>query len=262
MPTLARRAMRALLPEPTGEVDVAAAYAIPPDAGRDRPFVRCNMISSLDGAIAVNGRSGKLGGPADRRLFQVLRSLVDVVLVGAGTARAEGYGPVRVSEKLRERRRQRGQSAVPPIAVVTRSANLDWSSPLFTEAEARPIIVTTSDCDKGEWSRGEKVADFVVAGESRVDPRLALDHLHRAGYRSVLLEGGPGLNADVVRAGLLDELCLTVSPRLVGGPGPRVLAGPELVSPLELDGLHLLEEDGFLFCRLGFPRSYPGFQTR
>ncbi len=242
--------MRALLPEPVAGVDVAAAYAVPPDAGRDRPFVRCNMISSLDGAIAVNGRSGTLGGPADRRLFQVLRSLADVILVGAGTVRAEGYGPVHFSDELREQRSQRGQSAVPPIAVVTRSANLDWSSPLFTEAEARPIVVTTSDCDKGEWSRGEKIAEFVVAGEDRVDAGRAIDHFHRAGYRSVLLEGGPGLNADVVRAGLVDELCLTVSPRLVGGTGPHVLAGPELAAPLELESVHLLEEDGFLFHRL------------
>lgn len=147
---------------------------------------------------------------------------------------------------------------MPPIAVVTRSANLDWSSPLFTEAEARPIVVTTSDCDKDEQTRGEKVADFVVAGDGRVDPRRALDHFNRAGYRSVLLEGGPGLNADVLRAGLMDELCLTLSPRLVAGTGSRVLAGPELPHPLELDIVHLLEEDGLLFYRLTIQASPSG----
>jgi riboflavin biosynthesis pyrimidine reductase len=246
--------MRALLPEPAASVDIVEAYTIPEGVGEHRAFVRCNMISSIDGAISVNGRSGMLGGPADSHLFHVLRSLADVILVGAGTYRAEGYGPVRLSEDVQKARRARGQEAVPPIAVVTRS-DMDWASPFFTEAQVRPIVVTTSDYDRGAMSRGEKVADFVVAGDTRVDPARALEHLHRSGYRSVLLEGGPGLNADIVDAGLLDELCLTVSPRLVAGSGPRVMAGPELAQPLELDMVHLLEEDGLLFYRLTVARS-------
>ncbi len=242
--------MRALLPGHADEVDPNAVYTVPDGVGGDRPFVRCNMISSLDGAITVNGRSGMLGGPADRRVFLALRAHADVILVGAGTVRAESYGPARLDDDVRKQRQRRGQSPVPPIAVVTRSGNLDWSSPLFTEAEQRPIVFTTNDCDDGERRRGEKVADFVVAGDTNVDPRRVLDHFHRSGYRSVLLEGGPGLNADVVHAGLLTELCLTLAPRLVAGNGPRVLAGPELLHPLDLGIVHLLEEDGFLFYRL------------
>ncbi len=245
--------MRALIPRSASDVDLTGAYAIAAGVGDHRPFVRCNMISSLDGAVAVNGRSGMLGGPADGRVFEVLRSLADVVLVGGGTARAEGYGPVRLSGELRAQRRTRGLSEVPPLAIVTGSGNLDWSSPLFTEAEARPIVVTTAGLDDAVRSRAEQVADFVVAGDRRVDIRQVLEHFHRTGYRSVLLEGGPALNADVVRCGLLDELCLTVSPRLVAGSGPRVLAGPELSRPLELDVVHLLEEDGFFFYRLAVP---------
>ncbi len=241
--------MRALFPGPEADVDPVPAYAVPDGVGAARPFVRCNMISTLDGAIALNGRSGMLGGPADRRVFQALRSLADVILVGAGTARAEAYGPALLAPDLREQRERRRQSPVPPIALVTRSGNLDWSSPFFTEAEVRPIVFTTVDCNPGERRRGEEVADFVVAGDARVDPARVLEHFQGAGYRSVLLEGGPGLNADVVHAGLLDELCLTLSPRLVAGDGPRVLAGAELVSPLELAMVHLLEEEGFLFCR-------------
>jgi riboflavin biosynthesis pyrimidine reductase len=187
---------------------------------------------------------------ADGRVFQVLRSLADVILVGAGTARAEGYGPALLDDELRAQRTARGQSVVPPIAVVTGSGNLDWSSPFFTEAEARPVIVTTRASDPGARKRAEAVADVVIAGEDRVDPAEALRQLGRAGHRSVLLEGGPGLNADVVHAGLLDELCLTLSPRLVAGEGTRVLAGPELMPPLQLRVVHLLEEDGFLFARL------------
>jgi riboflavin biosynthesis pyrimidine reductase len=241
--------MKTLLPQQAEVVDLVEAYAIPSGTGR-RPFVRCNMISTLDGAITINGRSGLLGGPADRSVFQVLRSLADIILVGAGTARAEGYGPVTLDEQLRARRAARGQSDVPPIAVVTGSGNLDWSAPLFTEAEARPVVVTTRASDAGARRRAEAVADVLIAGEDRVDPADALHQLSLAGYRSVLLEGGPGLNADVVHAGLLDELCLTLSPRLVAGDGTRVLAGPELMPPLQLRLAHLLEQDGFLFARL------------
>ncbi|MGO9854671.1 MAG: pyrimidine reductase family protein [Acidimicrobiales bacterium] len=249
--------MRALLPRPAADVDPVLAYAVPAGVGVDRPFVRCNMISTLDGAITVDGRSGLLGGPADRRVFQALRSQTDVILVGAGTVRAEAYGPVRLDDEDRKRREAEGRSPVPPIAVVTRSGNLDWSSPFFTEAEERPIVFTASDSDPGARRRGEEVADVVVAGDTSVEPSRVLDHFHDAGYRSVLLEGGPGLNAEVVHAGLLDELCLTLSPCLVAGDGPRVLAGPELASPLHLDLVHLLEDEGFLFCRLAVRSDRP-----
>ncbi|MBV8464071.1 MAG: pyrimidine reductase family protein [Acidimicrobiales bacterium] len=242
--------MRALFPEPAAEVDLPEAYAVTRREGDPRPQVRCNMISSLDGAISVGGRSGLLGGPADRRVFTTLRSVADVVLVGAGTARTEGYGPVRLDPGLRQRRRDRGQAEVPPVAVVTGSGNLDWSSPFFTQAEARPIVFVSGRTDEGVRERARDVADLVVAGDDHVDPRRIVDYFEDAGYRSVLLEGGPGLNADVVRAGLLDELCLTLSPRLVAGSGPRVLAGAELAPPLDLEPVHVLEEDGFLFLRL------------
>jgi riboflavin biosynthesis pyrimidine reductase len=249
--------VRVLLPQPADNVDLVDAYAIPATVPNDRPFVRCNMISTLDGAITVNGRSGMLGGPADYRVFQILRSLTDVIMVGAGTVRAEGYGPARIEDHLRQLRRERGQLPVPPIAVVTSSGNLDWSSPFFTEAEVRPIVFTTSDCDEEARRRGQQVAHFVAAGDDRVDPRLSLDHLHRAGYHSVLLEGGPGLNADIVHAELLDELCLTLSPHLNAGSGLRIFGGPELPHPLDAHVVQLLEEDDFLFYRLALGSDLP-----
>jgi riboflavin biosynthesis pyrimidine reductase len=242
--------VRALLPEPVTAVDLVDAYAISPDAGEGSAFVRCNMITSLDGAISVNGRPGTLGGPADRRVFQTLRSLTDVVLVGAGTMRSENYGPASFDDELRRQRLERGQTPVPPIAVVTASANLDWSSPFFTEAEERPIVLTSRNSEEGARERAAEVADVVVSDDDRVDPMAAVDYLYSRGHRTVLLEGGPRLNADVTDAMALDELCLTLSPRLVAGDGPRVLAGAELSTPLELRIVHLLEEDGFLFYRL------------
>jgi riboflavin biosynthesis pyrimidine reductase len=242
--------VRALLPDPASSVELTDAYAIPALNGDGRPFVRCNMITSMDGAISVQGRSGMLGGPGDRLVFETLRSLTDVVLVGAGTMRSEAYGPARLSEDHRRQRLARGQSPVPPIAVVTGSANLDWSSPFFVDAEERPIVITTSRSDRGALDRAGEVADVVVLEGERVNPEEAIEHLGGRGFRSVLLEGGPGLNADVVHAGALHELCLTMSPRLVAGDGPRVLAGPELTAPLKLELTHLLEDDGFLFSRL------------
>jgi riboflavin biosynthesis pyrimidine reductase len=228
--------VRALLPEPAADVDLRVAYAIP---SGDATFVRCNMISSFDGAVTVAGRSGALGGPADRRVFNTLRSLTDVILVGAGTMRAEGYGPAQGPDPA-------------PIAVVTKSCDFDWSSGFFTDAVARPIIITTDE-SKSRRAGADDVADVIVAGDVAVDFGVALAALHDRGFVSVLLEGGPRLNADIVAAGLLDELCLTLSPRLVAGDGPRVLAG-ELPQPLDVDVVHLLEEDGYLFSRLSLRR--------
>jgi len=242
--------MRSLFPRPADDLDLVEAYAIPTDAAVARPFVRCNMISTLDGAVTVNGRSALLGGPADRRVFKLLRSLSDVVLVGSGTVRAEHYGPPRLHDHLRDLRVGRGQSPVPPMAIVTRSGNLDWSTPLFTQAEQRPIVFTTEDGYEAAGPAATEVAELVVAGDDTVGPLPVLEDLHARGWRSVLLEGGPTLNADFVHAGLLDELCLTLSPRMVAGDGPRVLAGAELPQALDLDLVHLLEEDGFLFLRL------------
>jgi riboflavin-specific deaminase-like protein len=250
--------MRALLPEPTADVDLERAYAPGASPEQDRPFVRVNMISSVDGAITVGGRSGVLGGPGDRRLFHVLRSLADVILVGAGTVRAEGYGPAHIDDDAASGRAARGQAPVPPIAVVTRSCHLDWSSPFFTDAEARPIVVTTDDADEHARRRAAAAADVIAAGTGDVDLARALAALGARGARSVLVEGGPQLNAQLAEAGLVDELCLTISPRLVGGDGPRLLAGRPPAEPIALRTMHLLEDDGFYFLRLQPVRDAEG----
>ncbi|MGH3767096.1 MAG: dihydrofolate reductase family protein [Pseudonocardiaceae bacterium] len=222
--------MRQLLPHPVDPVDLDAAYAdLPVAAGR--PAVRLNMIASLDGAATVDGLSGGLGGAADHRVFAVLRGLADVVLVAAGTVRAEGYGPSKV-----------------PLAIVTRSCALDLDSPLFTGG-ARPIVLTVATAPPQAVAAARDVADVLIAGERSVDLQAALHQLGQAGYRSVLAEGGPSLNAQLAAADLIDELCLTVAPCLVGGDSRRILAGP----PAGLTGfaLHTLCEDGgYLFLRL------------
>jgi riboflavin biosynthesis pyrimidine reductase len=225
--------MRQLLPLQLEEVDLREVYADLPVAD-GRPAVRLNMISSVDGATAVDGLSGGLGGMADRQVFGVLRSFADAVLVAAGTVRAEKYGP----------------SAL-PLAIVTRSCDLDFDAPLFTAAGARPLVVTADAAPDDRLARAAEVADVVIAGESTVDVDVALHALADRGIANLLVEGGPSLNGQLAAADRIDELCLTLSPRLVGGVAARIVHG----MPAESGGRPLLlrsvcEQDGYLFLRM------------
>jgi riboflavin biosynthesis pyrimidine reductase len=212
-----------------------------------------NMIASADGASSAGGLSGALGGPADQALFATLRALADVILVGAGTMRAEGYGPARLAADLRASRLAGGWPAVPPIAVVTRSCRLEWHSPFFTEAEQRPLVLTVAGADAGNRRRAEDVAEVIVAGERHVDLARALAALADRGAESVLVEGGPSLNAQLMAGDLIDELCLTVSPTLVGGDARRIATGTAMHPPVPLILAHVAEEDDLLLLRYRRP---------
>lgn len=193
------------------------------------------MIASIDGAATgSDGLSGPLGGEADRKLFLGLRAISDVVLVGAGTVRSEGYGPVRSGQ---------------PLAIVSRTLDLDFSAPLFTEAITKTIIVTVEDAPRLEEAR--KAADVIVAGASTVDFAVALEELHRRGLTKVLCEGGPVILAQIAAADLLDELCLTVAPYLVGGSSQRILQGPPSSTTLLLADVR--KDGDFLFLRYAKP---------
>jgi len=214
------------MPDPT-DLDpsqLAAAYA---DARRarhgGRPWVIVNMIASADGATTVEGLSGGLGGPGDRAIFSLLRALADVVLVGASTVRAEHYGPPRKA----------GQK----VAVVSRSAELDWTADLFTSGAGIAVLPEDGDAVPVPTIRG---------GRGDVDLAAVLRQLDG---EVVLAEGGSTLNGQLAAAGLIDELCVTVAPRLLGGGAKRIVVGPPAAEPTTLELAHLLEEDGFLFCR-------------
>jgi riboflavin biosynthesis pyrimidine reductase len=133
--------------------------------------------------------------------------------------------------------------------VVTRTAQLDWQSPFFTEAKARPIVLTVDDAPAENLSHAADVADVVIAGTGGVDFRRALDELAARGVRQVLAEGGPSLNGELALAGVLDELCLTFSPKLAAGDAKRILAGPALPTPTALRLRSVLEDEGYLFLR-------------
>src|SRR3954452_25136180 len=195
--------MRLLFPDGSGSFDPLQVYSDLPQC-EDRPAVRLNMIVSADGGTSWGGVSGGLGGPADKALFLVLRSLADVALVAAGTMRAEGYGPARLPEAVQEQRRARGQTPVPPIAVVTRSLQFDWKNPFFGEATERPIIITVGTASEAERADAAAVADLIVAGDHDVDLRNAMEQLGARGLQHVLAEGGPTLNGALASAGLLD----------------------------------------------------------
>jgi riboflavin biosynthesis pyrimidine reductase len=244
--------MRRLLPVPADEVNLTSAYALPPGAAR---HLRANFVCSADGAVSLAGRSGGLSGPADKRVFAVLRDLADVVLVGAGTARAEGYRPARPDAARRATRRAAGLAEVPTIALVSSELALDPDWPVLAEAEARTIVVTHEAAPAAPREALAGVADFVVAGTDRVDLAAALDQLAARGLARVLCEGGPMLFGSLLAADLVDELCLTVSP-LVAGPGAgRIVAGAPVDGAQPTRLVHVLEGGGSLFLRYALARG-------
>ena len=235
--------------------DLAALYAYPAGA-----WLRANMVASADGAAHLDGKTRGLSSEADRHLFALLRTLADVIVVGAATVRAERYAPVRPNELWPELRQ--GRTPTPPIAVVTARLNLDPDSRLITEAppSARTIVITTAQAPADRRAALDGPAEVIVAGQETVDLKAAVAALAERGHRRMLAEGGPTLLAHIATAGLLDELCLTIGPLLAGAGADRILAGMMSATPAQpLSLAHVLEDDGFLFCR--YTRKNPLFRT-
>ena len=209
--------------------------AVYDDAPRPtRPWVLANMVAGVDGSVAVDGRTKEMSSEADRALFHHLRTLADVILVGAGTIRDENYGPHRPKDGSTPR----------PIAVVTNSVALDLSSPFFTEAVARPIIVTSERAPRDAVERARDVADIRVFGAERVDVGAAIEGLGGV----ILCEGGPSLLAEVLLADRLDELCLTLAPIAGGDPG-RIVADTLSGHLVRFTLGSVVEGDGDVFLR-------------
>jgi riboflavin-specific deaminase-like protein len=246
--------VKQLFPLPGGDVDVDAALSLYGNqdrrAGPDRPYVVVNMVASIDGVTAVDGVSKALGSPTDRAIFLRLRDLADAIVVGAATARAERYGPARPTSAAQAARLERGQAARPPIVVVSRSVDFDWETPFFADADPCPILLVPEDVDRGKRDRAAQSADVMTSGTGAVDLPAALGQLRDRGIEMLLCEGGPTLNAQLLGAGLVDELCLTVAPVLVGGPQSRgIIAGGITHAALSFPLAHVLEEDSFLYLR-------------
>ncbi|HEY4266658.1 MAG TPA: pyrimidine reductase family protein [Galbitalea sp.] len=186
-------------------------------------WLRVNFISSIDGAATIDGRSGGLGDDADHRVFDILRRLSDVVLVGAGTVRTEGYGPIVVDDDGMTARVTAGLKPQPTFAIVSGTLNLDPKSTIFTKSPVRPIIVTTASAPASRRELLEHLADVVVCGGDTVDPAVAVDALADRGLTRIHCEGGPQLFGSLLAADVVDEVCLTISPQFVGGDAVRIV---------------------------------------
>ncbi|MCF2526247.1 pyrimidine reductase family protein [Yinghuangia soli] len=240
--------------ESPAEIDLDILYAYPAEViEAGRPWLRANMVASLDGAAqAGDGLSAGLSSPADKRIFGVLRALADVVLVGASTVRKEGYRPAKVRPAYAPARIAAGRPPAPVIAIVTRSLDLDFSAPLFTDAAVPTIVLTGPDCDPDRLAAARKAAEVIVAGppgSTGVDPGAAVDALVERGWTRILTEGGPNLLGQLLAAGRLDELCLALGPLMAGGPATRITDAPAPAVPQRMELHTLLEDDGFLFAR-------------
>jgi len=235
---------------------LAALYNYPDLGAPPARWLRTNMVASLDGAATVDGRSGGLSNEADQQIFALLRAQADVILVGAGTARAEGYAPVRPeSEGLRWAWLRDGRPPSPPIAVVTRALDLDLDGALIADSppHARTIIITTESAMPGRRVvAAARNAEVILAGETSVDLKAAVDALAERGHQRISCEGGPHLLAQLADAGLLDELCLTISPRMAGPGADRIVTGG-LPMPgggtMPFTLAHVLEDEAYLLCR-------------
>ncbi|MEC5168925.1 pyrimidine reductase family protein [Glaciihabitans sp. GrIS 2.15] len=217
-------------------------------ADRSETWLRVNFVSSVDGAATVDGVSGGLGDDADHRVFDLLRELCDVVIVGAGTVRAESYGPMRLQQPSADRRIARGLPPHPVFAIVSRGLDLDPASRIFTDAPVRPIIITTDAAPRDRRDRLAAVADIVIAGVDELDPVAMTVALAERGLTQQHCEGGPSLFGTLIAAGVVDELCLTMSPQLVAGDAKRIAAG-ELAHPSELILGHVLVSGNTLLLR-------------
>ncbi len=217
-------------------------------ADRSTPRVRVNFISSLDGAATRNGVSSGLGNADDKLVFDTLRLLTDVIVVGAGTVRAEGYGGVRLPETDAAWRVANGLAAQPPVAIVSSRLELEPTHPAFSQASTRPLVITHDAAPADRRAALAEVADVLVCGEDAVDPELMVARLADRGHTQVLCEGGPHLFGSLIEADLVDELCLTISPVLEGGPAGRIASGGAHATR-EMALLHVLTAGDMLFLR-------------
>jgi riboflavin-specific deaminase-like protein len=223
-----------------------------------RPYVLLNMVSTADGRATLGGRSGAIGGAGDKALFLGLRTAVDGVMAGAGTVRAERYRRLVRSERRRAIRRERGLEEEPLACIVSGRLALNEEIPLLADPEARVAILTTSQASLPQGCQAE-ISYIRPVRDGLLDLPQAMRQLREGhGIRTLLCEGGPHLNAQLLAEGLVDELFLSLSPMLVGGDltseALRILSGPELDPPVALDLVSVMEHDSYLFLRYAVQR--------
>ena len=239
---------RQLLPEP-GELPDGAAVVEDlrfwEQAHTERPYLVLNMVTTADGRATIGGRSGPIGNEADQDLFHALRTRVDAVMVGAGTLRAENYGRLVRKPERREARSGAGLAPDPLAVIVSGRLDLPDDLPLLHEPEQEVLVATFSDREL----EAAAAIEYLRFDGGVVDiPRL-LRELRERGIRSVLCEGGPTLNAELLRAGGVDELFHCIAPKLAGEPDAPTMVTGVLHETVTMKLVWLLESDGHLFAR-------------
>jgi riboflavin biosynthesis pyrimidine reductase len=234
-----------LLPDLAGALD-DTAIADHYSADAKSTWLRVNFVSSVDGAATVDGKSGGLGNAADHRVFDILRTLCDVVIVAAGTLRIEKYGAMVVDRASVDARIANGLKPQPTLAVVSGALDLDPASAVFTKAPVRPLIFTTANAAPNPAL--EQVADVIVCGQDTVDPTEMVRELGSRKLGRMHCEGGPSLFGSLLAADVVDELCLTLSPQLVGGTSARIVKGDD-ADPRAMRLAGILRSDDTLLLR-------------
>ena len=239
--------MQLLYPDcrPTSPQELASGLRLGERAPSDRPYLVLNMVSSLDGKATIDWRTKGLSTEIDRELFHTLRTQADAIMVGAGTVRIERYGRMAKSDELRDAREREGLARDALAVIVSARLDLPADLPLLNEPEQRVVIATGSDASLPD------LGEHVVYERTGEDLPLLMARLReRYGVRSVLCEGGPTLNSYLFAAGLVDELWLTLNPKLAGGAAAlTIVAGRELVEPADLEPISVAEGEGDLFTR-------------
>jgi riboflavin biosynthesis pyrimidine reductase len=223
--------------------DLFAAYAL----DRSRPGLRMNFVSSLDGAVEVDGYSRGLSNATDQQILHTLRVHTDGVMVGAGTLRHEGYGPVRL--RAPDHAQRVGLAPDPTLVIVSSSLALDPANPALTDAPVRPIVLTHAAAPAGRRTALAAVADVVTCGETAIDPAAGLAILRERGLDQILCEGGPHLFGALLAADVVDEMCLTISAQLAGSGAGRIIADGPRTIPLSMNLIHILADGNTLFTR-------------
>jgi riboflavin biosynthesis pyrimidine reductase len=237
------------------DTDLERIYGYPENL--TRPWVQVNFVCSADGAVALDDRSEGLSHPADKRIFLLGRDLADVILVGAGTVRAENYRGAKTNGARAERRARHGLAPVPPIAVVTNSADIEPDAPLLTDTRVPPIIIAPRSAPQDRLDKlAEAGADLLIAGARTVDLLAAVEELSRRELRRIDCEGGPNLFGELVAEDLVDQLCLSVAPLLAGAGAGRIAAGRTVGAARKMTLASILFEDGFSMLR--YRRQGPG----
>lgn len=232
------------LHEASGPIDLLD-MVFAEERSADGPWVMFNMVASVDGATAVKGGSSALNDEDDKALFAALRAVPDVILVGAGTVRAENYGPVGLDEGRRARRVEHGMSPTPRLAIATASLSLEPDMRVFEDPEQKPVVITSIEVSRDRIAAFADRADVVQLAD--LDAASILESLGEPGV--VLCEGGPTLNGQLIADGFIHEMNLTIAPMVAVGESHRIAHGEELLPPVDMTLVRTLVGDRSLFLR-------------